>query len=114
MRATQPVFGAFANNITACAFWPDPVEEITAVHNSAPALILQATGDTRTPYRQGLALHEDLTGSRMVTLADTRVHGVLRVDLSRCVSEAVNTYFRDGTLPDADITCRPDPGSLPD
>lgn len=24
------------------------------------------------------------------------------------------TYFRDGTLPDADIICRPDPGSLPD
>jgi hypothetical protein len=50
----------------------------------------------------------------MVTLADTRVHGVLRADLSRCVNETVNTYFRDGTLPDADITCRPDPGSLPD
>lgn len=113
-RATQPVFGAFANNITACAFWPDPIEEPTTVHNAAPALILQATRDTRTAYQQGLALHEDLTASRMVTLADTRVHGILRADLSRCVNEAVNTYFGDGTLPDADITCRPDPGSLSD
>ncbi|WP_416562210.1 alpha/beta hydrolase [Nocardia testacea] len=113
-RATQPVFGAFANNITACAFWPDPIEEPTAVHNAAPALILQATHDTRTPYQQGLALHEDLTGSRMVTLADTRVHGVLRADLSHCVDDIVDTYLRDGVLPDADITCRPDPGALPD
>ncbi|MET8797673.1 alpha/beta hydrolase [Nocardia sp. NPDC004568] len=113
-RPTQPVFGAFANNITACAFWPDPIEEPTPVHNSAPALILQATGDTRTPYQQGLALHEDLTGSRMVTLADTRVHGVLRADLSHCVDDIVDTYLRDGVLPDTDITCRRDPGALPD
>ncbi|MGW1741947.1 alpha/beta hydrolase [Nocardia sp. NPDC001965] len=108
VRATQPVFGAFANNITACAFWPDPVEPPTTVHNSAPALILQATGDTRTPYQEGLALHRDLTSSRMVTLADTRVHGVLRAGMSGCVSDIVNTYFRDGTLPDTDTTCRPD------
>lgn len=113
-RETQPVFGAFANNITACAFWPDPIEEPTAVHNAAPALILQASRDTRTPYPQGLALHEDLTASRMVTLADTRVHGVLRADLSHCVDDVVDTYLRDGVLPDADVTCRPDPGTLPD
>ncbi|GGL12143.1 protease [Nocardia jinanensis] len=110
VRATQPVFGAFANNITACAFWPEPVEALTAVHNSTPALILQATRDTRTPYHQGLALHRDLTASRMVTSADTRVHGVLRAGTNSCVNDIVNTYFRDGTLPEADTTCQLDPG----
>lgn len=114
VRATQPVFGAFANNVTACAFWPEPIEPPTAVHNPTPALILQATRDTRTAYQQGLALHQDLTASRMVTLADTRVHGVLGSDLSHCVNELVNTYFRDGTLPDADLTCQRDPNYPPD
>lgn len=113
VRATQPVFGAFANNITACAFWPDPVEPPTAVHNATPALILQATRDTRTPYQGSLALHQDLTASRMVTLADTRVHGLLGSNLSQCVNEVVNTYFRDGTLPDADLTCQRDSDNLP-
>jgi pimeloyl-ACP methyl ester carboxylesterase len=108
VRATQPVFGAFANNITACAFWPNPIEPPTAVHNSTPALILQATRDTRTAYQEGLALHRDLTASRMVTLADTRVHGILGSDLSHCVNDIVNTYFRDGTLPSADLTCQRD------
>ncbi|MGY4100768.1 alpha/beta fold hydrolase [Nocardia sp. R16R-3T] len=114
VRAAQPVFGAFANNITACAFWPDPVEPPTAVHNLTPALILQATRDTRTPYQEGLALHQDLTASRMVTLADTRVHGLLGSNLSHCVNEVVNTYFRDGILPDADLTCQRDTNNLPD
>ncbi|MFQ6396389.1 alpha/beta fold hydrolase [Nocardia sp. KC 131] len=112
VRATQPVFGAFANNITACAFWPEPIEPPTAVHNSTPALILQATRDTRTAYQQGVALHQDLTASRMVTLADTRVHSIFGVGLSPCVNDIVNTYFRDGTLPGADLTCRPDPNYL--
>ena len=109
VRATQPVFGAFANNITACAFWPDPIEPPTAVRNPTPALILQATRDTRTAYQEGVALHHDLTASRMVTLADTRVHGVLHSGLSRCVNGIVDTYLRDGTLPGADRTCERDP-----
>ncbi|WP_067674167.1 alpha/beta fold hydrolase [Nocardia miyunensis] len=109
VRATQPVFGAFANNITACAFWPDPIEPPTAVHNSTPALILQATRDTRTAYSEGVALHHDLTASRMVTLADTRVHGVLHSGLSHCVTDVVDTYLRDGTLPATDLTCQRDP-----
>ncbi|RDI53209.1 alpha/beta hydrolase [Nocardia mexicana] len=108
-RPAQPVFGAFANNITACAYWPEPVEPATEIANSTPALILQATGDPRTAYRSGVALHRKLSASRLVTLDGTRIHGAFRVGLSPCVSDIVNTYFRDGTLPTADVTCRPDP-----
>ncbi|WP_405485892.1 alpha/beta hydrolase [Nocardia sp. NBC_00511] len=112
-RATQPVFGAFANNITACAFWPDPIEPATEIHNAVPALILGSTHDTRTAYQEGLALHADMTGSRMVTLADTRIHGAFRVGLSPCVSDIVNTYLADGTLPATDVTCQADPSFFP-
>ncbi|MQY25323.1 alpha/beta hydrolase [Nocardia aurantia] len=113
VRATEPVFGPFAQNITACAYWPDPPEPPTRVRNQATALILQATGDTRTAYPEGVAMHRDLPNSRLITLADTRVHGTFRNGLSPCVNDIVNMYFATGTLPAADLTCRPDPAWFP-
>ncbi|GAA1989984.1 alpha/beta fold hydrolase [Amycolatopsis minnesotensis] len=107
-RAGQPVFGAFADNITACASWAPPAERQTVVRNPVPALIVQATGDTRTPYASGVALHRAMTGSRLVTLQDVRVHAVFGNYPNACAEHAVNTYFRDGTLPEADTTCRDD------
>ncbi|ATL65796.1 transporter [Nocardia terpenica] len=112
-RATQPVFGAFAHNITACAYWPDPVEPPTDIHNAVPVLTLHATRDTRVAYTEGLALHRDLTGSRLITLADTRIHGTFRVGLSPCLNDAVNAYLATGALPASDITCQPDPAFFP-
>ncbi|MEV6773994.1 alpha/beta hydrolase [Nocardia sp. NPDC051030] len=108
-RSTQPIFGAMASNIEPCAFWPRPVEAPTVVRNSVPALIVQATGDPRTPYAHGLRLHEDLSESRMVTLQDVRVHMTFRPNLSSCVNDAINTYFTQGDLPATDTTCLADP-----
>lgn len=108
-RAKQPVFGAFANNIEACAFWPEPVEPTTVVRNAVPALILQSTDDPRTAYRQGVALHRDMTGSRLVTLRDIRVHVTYRPGLSACLNAAVDGYLVNGTLPRTDLSCHGDP-----
>ncbi|MFF3569542.1 alpha/beta fold hydrolase [Nocardia jiangxiensis] len=112
-RPTQPVFGAFANNITVCAYWPDPLEPATQVHNATPALILAVVHDTRTAYPEGVALHRDLSASRLVTLADTRIHGSFRPGLSPCVNDSVNTYLATGALPATDVTCEPDPEFFP-
>ncbi len=112
-RATQPVFGAFANNITACAYWPGPLEAPTRVRNAVPALILGVVHDTRTAYSEGLALHRDLSASRLVTLADTRIHGSFRAGLSPCLNDRVNSYFATGALPAGDVTCEPDPEYFP-
>ncbi|WP_431958297.1 alpha/beta hydrolase [Nocardia lijiangensis] len=110
-RASQPLFGAFANNITPCAFWAPPIESPTAIGNSVPSLIVQATGDTRTTYGGALAMHRALTGSRMVTLQDVPMHSIFGRYPNACVYAAVNTYFRDGTLPESDLTCQDDPGA---
>ncbi|MBF6333098.1 alpha/beta hydrolase [Nocardia transvalensis] len=104
-RATQPVFGPLVNNMPGCAFWPDPVEPPTAVHNATPALMVQATGDTRAAYAGAGALHREMTASRLVTLKDVAVHGIFGTYRNRCVETAIGSYFRDGTLPSADITC---------
>ncbi|WP_458689103.1 alpha/beta hydrolase [Nocardia tengchongensis] len=104
-RATQPIFGPLANAPTSCAFWPAPVEPPTVVGNAIPALILQAVGDTRSPYRGGVGLHRALPESRLVTMPDLVAHGV--TDKSECAREVVGTYLRSGLLPAADITCQP-------
>lgn len=107
-RAEQPVFGPYANNITACAFWAPPRERPTTVRNKVPALIVQATHDTRTVYQEGVNLHRAMSASRLVTLKDVRMHGIFGRLPNTCVQGAVNTYLRDGTLPRADITCHAD------
>ncbi|MFE9579514.1 alpha/beta fold hydrolase [Nocardia sp. NPDC006044] len=111
-RSSQPVFGAMAGNIQPCAFWAGPVEPATAVRNSVPALILNSTGDPRTPYAHAVRLHQDMSGSRLVTLQDVRIHLTFRPGLSSCVNDAINTYFGSGALPAEDTTCyadRPSP-----
>jgi pimeloyl-ACP methyl ester carboxylesterase len=110
-RATQPVFGPFANAISPCPFWPaEPAEPGgTAIDNDVPVLMLQALRDNNTPYSGGVALHEALDGSRLLT-ADIRGHGVFgrAVDGYRpveCADRAVNAYLAGGPLPETDLSC---------
>lgn len=105
-RATQPIFGPMVNNISPCAYWPAPVEPPTVVRNAVPVLMLQATRDPRTAYPEGLAMHRDLTGSRLITLWDYRIHGALRVGLSSCLTNAVDRYLVNGRMPSADLICK--------
>ncbi|MFI5715572.1 alpha/beta hydrolase [Nocardia sp. NPDC051750] len=107
-RTSQPLFGAMANNIQPCAFWPRPVEPATVVRNAVPVLIVQATGDARTPYSEAVQLHRHLSESRLVTLQDVRIHLTFRPGLSTCVNEAINGYLGTGRLPATDITCTTD------
>ncbi len=105
-RVDEPRFGPLTRNITPCAFWPtNPVEPPTRVHNSVPALIVGSTGDPRTTYPGQLALHRDMAGSRLVTLADAFVHLVYGAEENSCVTGTVNHYLLDGELPAADVTC---------
>ncbi|MGK8491514.1 alpha/beta fold hydrolase [Nocardia asiatica] len=106
-RVGQPVFGPLTNHIAPCAFWPPPIEPPTVVGNSTPALLLQADGDIRTPYAGAQVMRRALTEARLVTLRGVRWHGVLGLP-SGCLSDAVDTYLLDGSLPAADVECRLD------
>lgn len=104
--ATEPLYGPLFRNITPCAFWPaNPVEAPTAVGNDHPALIVSASGDPAVAYSEQLALHADLHGSRMVTLAGAFRHAVYLADGNTCVDTTVEGYLLNGTLPDGDRTC---------
>jgi hypothetical protein len=74
-------------------------------YNDVPALIVASTGDTRTVYRGGRALHRQMTGSRLLTLSGARIHAVYPRYDDTCVNETINAYLRTGILPAKDATC---------
>ncbi|GGR08666.1 alpha/beta hydrolase [Streptomyces netropsis] len=104
-RAAHPLFGPLTNNIGPCAFWDRPREEPTQVRHDAPALIVSATGDPRTPHTGAVALHGLLTGSKLITLKGADQHGVYGSYGSTCVDGKVNAYLATGELPAKDVTC---------
>lgn len=75
------------------------------MHNGVPALIVAATGDTRTVYEGGRALHRMMSGSRLLTLSGARIHAVYPRYDDACVNDTVNAYLRTGVLPTTDRTC---------
>ncbi|MEV0667753.1 alpha/beta fold hydrolase [Actinomadura luteofluorescens] len=105
-RAASPLFAPLTRNVNPCAFWPvRPAEPPTEVGGRLPALMVAATGDTRTTYPANQALHGLLRGSRMVTL-DADVHAPYQRGYpNTCVSETVNGYLLTGRLPKRDFTC---------
>jgi pimeloyl-ACP methyl ester carboxylesterase len=105
-RDAEPFFGPSSRNITPCGFWPaKAAEPRTRVGNSHPVLLVGATGDPTVPYPGQAALHQSLTGSRMVTLGGAFRHGVTYFEGNPCVDDVVNRYLLTGALPGADITC---------
>jgi pimeloyl-ACP methyl ester carboxylesterase len=105
-RVHEPFMGPLLTDISPCAFWPvSPRERPTQVHNGVPALIVASTGDTRTVYQSGQALHRLMTGSRLLTLSGARIHAVYPRYDDDCVNDAVNAYLRTGILPATDPVC---------
>lgn len=105
-RRSHPTFGPLLNNISPCAFWRRaPLEAPTTVGNSTSALIVSATGDTRTTYRGARALHRLMTGSRLLTLRGVIAHGIYGEYGNACVDNTVNAYLASGHLSRTDLTC---------
>lgn len=105
-RKADPLFAPLAWNITPCAFWRSrPLEPPTRIGNATPALMVGAADDPVTPHAGQLQMHRDLTGSRLVTLADAFRHGVFLAAGSRCIDDAVTRYLVAGRLPARDATC---------
>lgn len=104
-RPEQPVFAPVHNAPVPCSFWKEkPRERLTKVSNDLPALQIQATGDTRTTYRQGLGMHRAMRGSVLVTVPE-RVHAVFVSSPNDCAGKAVNDYLLKGSLPARDTVC---------
>ncbi|MED7949240.1 alpha/beta fold hydrolase [Streptomyces sp. BE303] len=104
-RAEHPLLGPMLNNINPCAFWDRPREARTEVRSDAEVLIVAATGDPRTTYRDSVALHGLLPGSRLLTLKGANRHALYGMYGNACVDDTVNAYLASGRLPKGDRTC---------
>ncbi|UNB51519.1 alpha/beta fold hydrolase [Mycolicibacterium sp. YH-1] len=103
-REAQPIFAGIHNPIMPCAFWRSQPPARIDIDNAVPTLQIQATGDTRTTYQEGLGMHEAMKGSRLVTV-NGRTHGVFPEYANACANAAVNRYLHAGTLPSEDTVC---------
>jgi hypothetical protein len=70
-----------------------------------PALIVGADGDVNPGHGESRALRRALTGSRLITLAGVRTHGVYLFRGAACVDDAVGAYLATGVLPAEDLRC---------
>ncbi|MFF8652701.1 alpha/beta hydrolase [Streptomyces huasconensis] len=104
-RGRAPFASPLTHNITACEFWDRPVEAPTVVDNDVPALLVNATGDTRTTYSGAQQVRERWTRSRLVTVPGANQHGVYGDYGNACVDGRVNAYLATGKLPARDLTC---------
>ncbi|MEU8341068.1 alpha/beta hydrolase [Spirillospora sp. NPDC048832] len=109
-RADSPLFEPLAQGIGPCAFWPvRPAEPPVRTGGPLPALMVAATGDTRTTYESNQIVHRMLPGSRMITLP-ANVHAPYQRGYPNlCVRDTVNDYLATGRLPDRDLVCAPEP-----
>ncbi|MFE6159249.1 alpha/beta fold hydrolase [Streptomyces sp. NPDC056486] len=105
-RKKYPFAAPLSYNITACEFWDDPAEAPTVVDNDVPALLVNATGDTRTTYSGAQQVRERWSRSRLVTLPGARQHGIFGEYGNACADAQVNAYLTDGRLPGRDVSCR--------
>lgn len=105
-RATHPFAAPLTNNISPCEFWNPPTEPPTMLDNAVPALLLNATGDPRTPYSGAQRIHHQWPNSRLITLPNAIQHGIYAEYGNACADHQVNTYLSTGSLPTRDVTCR--------
>lgn len=103
----SPVFGRLhAWQQAMCTVWPvEGAREAPEVdgRGADPILVIGSLGDPATPYRQSVALAEQLASG---VLLRSRTYGhTVYLQGSRCVDRIVDAYLVDGDLPDTPPTC---------
>ncbi|MGW0502117.1 alpha/beta hydrolase [Micromonospora sp. NPDC003241] len=104
-RTQYPLFGpALATGLISCTEWPggtDPYPTGRAA-GSPPILVIGTTGDPATPYEQTPALAEMLGVGRVLTWEG---EGHTAYPQTPCITEAVDAYLIDLTLPAEGLRC---------
>ncbi|SNT32102.1 alpha/beta hydrolase fold [Asanoa hainanensis] len=106
-RSQIPMFGApLAVGMLTCSVWPgghDPYPTGPAT-GSAPILVVGTTGDPATPYAQAPALANMLGVGRLLTWEG---EGHTAYPQTSCVTEAVDAYLLNLTVPPEGKRCPP-------
>ncbi len=108
IEAAAPVIGPFwgYDSTAGCELWPVQGTAVRApIHatGAAPILVVGTTGDPATPYEWAVALAEQLDSGVLVSY-DGEGHTAYNKS-NRCVNDAVEQYFIDGSVPSSDPKC---------
>lgn len=104
-QAASPMFGAFLVGLTGiCGSWPVPESPLAAVSGTGapPVLVLGGTKDAVAPYASTQSLATQLASARLLSWQGTD-HG--SYPRTSCVTEAVDAYLIDNTLPGTGLLC---------
>ena len=102
-----PTIGEYlAYGAVGCQDWEFPATgkpgKLTA-KGAAPIVVIGTTGDPATPYAWSQSLAKQLESASLVTFEG---HGHTAYGRSNgCISNAVESYFLDGTVPADGLTC---------
>jgi len=107
-QKASPVFGrSLGWGVLSCSDWPiestSPQRQVKA-EGAGPILVIGTTRDPATPYEWSQALAEQLDSGVLVT-REGDGHTGYRVG-NRCVDDAVDEYFLDGTVPEDGLLCK--------
>ena len=89
-------------NLTAKARYTPPFKNITT---ATPILFVGNTADPTTPIRNVHAMADAFPGSRVLTIKGTGHISYNAARGTRCTTEWIAPYFRDGTLPPERTVC---------
>jgi pimeloyl-ACP methyl ester carboxylesterase len=104
-RAENPLFGgSAASGLGFCALWKAPPDEqiVVADNHSAPVLVIGTTGDPATPISGARHLATLLGSGRLLVWNGD---GHTAYPKTKCVTDYVNSYLIDLTVPPDGATC---------
>ncbi|WP_406630624.1 alpha/beta hydrolase [Amycolatopsis sp. WGS_07] len=102
-----PMYGAFAANIRACAYWPAPAEPKVRITGGGPAdvLMVQNLRDPATPLPGALRTRWAFGGRARMVTADQGGHVAYGAGANACLNDAATAYLVDGKFPARDRFC---------
>ncbi|MCL1898739.1 MAG: alpha/beta hydrolase [Micrococcales bacterium] len=107
LAEAAPTFGQFwGYGEKMCDLWPYPQvgePRIMTASGADPILVIGTTGDPATPYEWAEALADQLESGVLVTYQGNGHTAYGRSN--SCISNAVDAFFVDGTVPPEGLTC---------
>ncbi|WP_417511030.1 alpha/beta hydrolase [Microbacterium sp.] len=106
VAAGAPTIAPYWSGPDSCAVWPYPPTGTRGeIHASGagPILVVGTTNDPATPYEWSAALAGQLEEGVLITRVGEGHTGYNKGNV--CVDNAVDAYFLDDRVPDADLKC---------
>ncbi|GGD83544.1 alpha/beta hydrolase [Microbacterium murale] len=106
IEAAAPTIAPYWSGPDTCAVWPyPPTGTRGAIHaeGAGPILVVGTTNDPATPYEWSVSLAEQLEEGVLITRVGEGHTGYNKGNT--CVDEAVEAYFLDDAVPEADLEC---------